>query len=124
KWFRTLIMYKRVINHPEKARNLLAMKSNQRHVTYRMKKRGMHWSPEGAEAMVKLKQGIINGTLREVYLEKLKRSVRKQREVKKIVRMSSYLHQPTRPSIGVKQGSISVCAPHSSAIGKLAKSFK
>jgi len=33
-----------------------------------MKKRGMHWSADGIEAMVKVKQGILNGTLREVYL--------------------------------------------------------
>lgn len=84
----------------------------------------MHWSSDGAEAMVKVKQGKLNGTLREAYLKDLHRSVRKQREVKKIVRVSAYLHQPTLPSIGAKQGSISVYAPHSSAIGKLAKSFK
>lgn len=39
----------------EGARSLGAMESNQRHVSYRMKKRGMHWSPKGAEAMVKIK---------------------------------------------------------------------
>ncbi|MEI3602593.1 ISLre2 family transposase [Oceanobacillus sp. SE10311] len=123
-WDRILDWRKRVDNPPVDARGLGAMESHQRRVTYRMKKRGMHWSPEGAEAMVKVKQGILNGTLREVYLENLKRSARKQREFKKIVRMSSYLHQPTRPSIGAKQGSIGVYAPHSSAIGKLAKSFR
>ncbi|GGE57254.1 hypothetical protein GCM10011391_40180 [Pullulanibacillus camelliae] len=123
-WDRILNWKKRIDNPPEDARNLGAMESNQRRVTYRMKKRGMHWSPEGAEAMVKVKQGILNGTLREVYLADLKRSARKQREVKKVVRMSSYLHQPTRPSMGAKQGVIGVYAPHSSAIGKLAKSFR
>lgn len=122
-WDRILDWRKRVDSPPDGARSLGAMESNQRRITYRMKKRGMHWSPEGAEAMVKVKQGILNGTLREVYLKDLKRSARKQREVKKVVRMSSYLHQPTRPSIGVKQGSISLHAPQSSAIGKLAKSF-
>jgi hypothetical protein len=99
------------------------MESNQRRVTYRMKKRGMHWSTKGAEAMVKIKQGIINGTLRDVYLKDQKRSTRKQREVKKTVRMSQTLHQPTRPSIGAKKGKIGVYTAHSSAIGKLAKSF-
>lgn len=111
-------------NPPEDARSLGAMESNQRHITYRMKKRGMHWSLEGAEAMVKVKQGILNGTLRAVYLESLRRSARKQREVKQVVRMSTYLHQPMLPSIGIKQGSIAVYGPHSSAIGKLAKSFR
>ncbi|WP_217495659.1 UPF0236 family transposase-like protein, partial [Salmonella enterica] len=79
---------------PEDARSLGAMESNQRHVSYRMKKRGMHWSPKGAEAMVKIKQGILNGTLREVYLKDQKRSVRKQREVRKAVRVSQILRQP------------------------------
>lgn len=99
------------------------MESNQRHVSYRMKKRGMHWSLKGAEAMVKIKQGILNGTLREVYLKDQKRSARKQHEVKKAVRMSQILRQPARPSIGAKQGAIGVYTAHSSAIGKLAKSF-
>ncbi|GFR38522.1 hypothetical protein PRECH8_18180 [Insulibacter thermoxylanivorax] len=74
--------------------------------------------------MVKIKQGIFNGTLRAAYLKHMKMSTRKQREVKKVIRMSFYLRQPTRPSIGVKEGSIPVYGPHSSAIGKLAKSFR
>ena len=101
-----------------------AMESNQRHITYRMKKRGMHWSADGAEAMVKVKQGKLNGTLRKAYLKDLHRSTRKQRELKKVVRMSTYIRQPSRPSIGTKQGDIAVYAPHSSAIGNLAKNFK
>lgn len=111
-------------NPPEDARSLGAMESNQRHVSYRMKKRGMHWSSKGAEAMVKIKQGILNGTLREVYLEDQQRSTRKQRQVKKAVHMSQILRQPTRPSIGAKQGTIGVHTAHSSAIGNLAKSFR
>lgn len=70
---------------PKDARSLGAMESNQRHVTFRMKKRGMHWSAEGREAMVKIKQGILNQTLREAYLKNQNRSVRKHREVKRIV---------------------------------------
>lgn len=97
------------------------MEFNQRHVSYRMKMRGMHWSPKGAEAMVKIKQGILNRTLREIYLKDQKRSVRKQREVKKVVRRSQL--QPARASIGAKQGAIGGYTAHSSAIGKLAKSF-
>ena len=120
-----IIDWRACINNPPKdARSLGAMESNQRHITYRMKKRGMHWSPDGAEAMVKVKQGKLNGTLREAYLQGLHRSARKQREVKKMVRRSVSLHQPTRPSIGVKLGSIAVYGSHSSAIGKLAKSFR
>src|SRR5690625_4149576 len=49
---------------PSDARGLGAMESNQRRITYRMKKRGMHWSKEGAEAMVKIRQGIANDTLK------------------------------------------------------------
>ncbi|RKQ28195.1 ISLre2 family transposase [Oceanobacillus halophilus] len=123
-WERIIDWRECVDNPPEDARSLGAMESNQRHITYRMKKRGMHWSSEGAEAMVKVKQGKLNGTLRNAYLKDLYRSARKQREVKKVVRMSTYLHQPTRPSIGAKQGSIAMYASHSSAIGKLAETFR
>ncbi len=120
-----IIDWRACINNPPKdARSLGAMESNQRHITYRMKKRGMHWSQDGAEAMVKVKQGKLNGTLREAYLQGLHRSARKQREVKKMVRRSFSLHQPTRSSIGAKLGSIAVYESHSSAIGKLAKSFR
>jgi hypothetical protein len=120
-----IIDWRECVDHPpEDARGLGAMESNQRHVTYRMKKRGMHWSKEGAEAMVKIKQGKLNGTLRAAYLTDLHRSARKQREVKRVIRMSAYLNQPTRPSIGVKQGSIAVYTSHSSAIGNLARSFR
>jgi len=123
-WDRILDWREIIENPPEDARGLGAMESNQRHVSFRMKKRGMHWSLASAEAMVKIKQGILNGTLREVYLNDQKRSVRKQREVKKTVRMSQVLRQPTRQSNGAKQGTIGVYTAHSSAIGKLAKSFR
>lgn len=123
-WDRIIDWRECVDNPPENARSLGAMESNQRHITYRMKKRGMHWSSDGAEAMVKVKQGKLNGTLREAYLKDSHRSARKQREVKKVVRMSTYLHEPNRPSIGAKQGSIVVYAAHSSAIGNLVKSFR
>lgn len=111
----------RIDHSPEDARRLGAMESNQRHISFRMKKRGMHWSEEGAEAMVKVKQGILNRTLREVYLASQKRSKRKQCAIKKSIRMSDILRQQTRPSIGAKQGTISVNAAHSSAIGRLYK---
>lgn len=123
-WERIIDWREYLENPPVDARSLGAMESNQRHVSYRMKKRGMHWSPKGAEAMVKIKQGILNGTLREVYLKDQKRSIRKQREVKKKVRMSQILSQPTRPSIGVKQGAVGVYTAHSSAIGRLAKGLR
>ena len=87
-----------------------SMESNQRKISFRMKKRGMHWSKEGAEAMVKVKQGILNGTLRNVYLASQNRSKRKQREVKRVVRMTEYLRQPTRTSIGANKY-LSTCGP-------------
>ena len=108
---------------PKDARGLGAMESNQRRITFRMKKRGMHWSKEGAEAMVKIRQGIENNTLREIYLASQQRSHRKQRKVKQTVRVSQLLRQPTRPSIGVKKGSISLYSAHSSAIGRLFKTI-
>jgi len=113
----------RVDDPPKDARGLGAMESNQRRITFRMKKRGMHWSKEGAEAMVKIRQGIENNTLREIYLASQQRSHRKQRMVKQTVRVSQLLRQPTRPSIGVKKGSISLYSAHSSAIGRLFKTI-
>src|SRR5690625_504796 len=115
---------KRIPNPPKDARSLGGMESNQRKISFRMKKRGMHWSKKGAEAMVKVKQGILNGTLRDVYLASQRRSKRKQREIKRTVRMSEYFRQSTRPSIGVKQGTISLYAAHSSAMGRLVKGFR
>ena len=123
-WERIFDWREIVENPPEDARGLGAMESNQRHVSFRMKKRGMHWSVEGAEAMVKVKQGLLNGTLREVYLTHCRRSERKQRDVKKTVRMTQILNQQTRPSIGAKHGSISLYVAHSTATGKLLKGFR
>lgn len=114
---------KRTENVPEGARGLGGMESNQRHISFRMKKRGMHWSVEGAEAMVKVKQGILNGTLREVYLLAQHRSDRQQRAFKKSIRTSSLLSQKTRLSIGAKKGSIPVHTAHSSAIGRMYKAI-
>ncbi|WP_046721502.1 UPF0236 family transposase-like protein, partial [Heyndrickxia coagulans] len=64
-WDRIFDWRDRVKNVPEGARGLGAMESNQRHISFRMKKRGMHWSELGAEAMVKIKQGILNGTFKQ-----------------------------------------------------------
>lgn len=55
-------------NLPENARGLGAIESNQWHISFRMKKRGMHWSVAGSEAMVKIRQGMLNNTLRDAYL--------------------------------------------------------
>src|SRR5690625_2232608 len=114
----------RIKHSPSDARGLGAMESNQRRITFRMKKRGMHWSKAGAEAMVKIKQGMFNQTLRDVYLSSQRRSHRKQRDVRKKVRLSSILRQSTRPSIGVRRASIVVHAAHSSAIGRLYKAIR
>lgn len=61
--------------------------------------------------MVKIKQGIANNTLRNVYLASQNRSYRKQREVKKIVRISQLLRQSTKPSIGESKDQL-VCIQH------------
>lgn len=122
-WDYTLDWRKRIEEFPADARGLGAMESNQRRVTHRMKRRGMHWSKEGAEAMVKIRQGIANNTLRKVYLASQKRSHRQQREVSKTISAAQYLRKSSSPSIGVRQGSIPVNAAHSSAIGQLQKKF-
>ncbi|MDM8100606.1 MULTISPECIES: ISLre2 family transposase [Oceanobacillus] len=108
---------------PADARKLGAMESHQRQVSFRMKKRGMHWSQAGGEAMVKIKQGIRNQTLRQAYLANQQRSTRKQRDVKKGIRVAALLRQPTKASIGAKQGRIPLYGAHSSAMGQLVKSF-
>ena len=113
----------RLPDHPMDARGLGAMESNQRKISFRMKKRGMHWSREGAEAMVKVKQGMENKTLREVYLTSQTRSYRKQRKTKQMVRMSSFFKKTEGPSFKVRQGSVSLYAAHSSAVGRLFKTF-
>ncbi|MEQ6378663.1 ISLre2 family transposase [Bacillaceae bacterium S4-13-56] len=123
-WERIFDWRTKVKNPPEGARSLGAMESNQRHISFRMKKRGMHWSTAGGEGMVKVIQGILNGTLRDVYLKHQERSKRKKRNVKQTVRLAQILRQPTRPSIGAKQGSISLYVAHSTAVGKLLKSFR
>src|SRR5699024_6617204 len=94
----------------------------QRHISFRMKRRGMHWSAKGAESMVKVKQGILNGTLREVYLMSQKRSKRKQREIKQTVHMSQYFRK-TKHANNSRQGSISLYAAHSSVVSRLLKSI-
>ena len=123
-WDRIFDWRKVVEDAPVDARRLGAMESNQRRITFRMKKRGMHWSQKGCEAMIKVKQGMFNGTLRNAYLADLNRSVRQLREDKKIISASKILHQKSRPSVGAKQGSIALYAPASSAMGQLFKSFR
>ena len=121
-WERIFDWRKIVKNAPEDARSLGCIESRQRHVSFRMKKRGMHWSAIGAEAMVKVKQGMLNGTLREVYLMAQKRSKRKQRDVIKTVRMSEHFRKSKNVN-NSRQGSISLYAAHSSGIGRLFKSI-
>ena len=123
-WDRIFDWREKVEQVPKDARGLGAMESNQRHISFRMKKRGMHWSEEGCEAMVKVKQGILNHTLRDAYLHQQNRSTRQQRKLKQTIRLSSLLHQKTRPSVGAKDGTMPLYASHSSAMGQLIKSFR
>jgi hypothetical protein len=89
-----------------------------------MKKRGMHWSAEDTEAMVKIIQGMVNGTLLSVYLKHQERNARKHCEVKRVAKKAEILYQKTRPSIGVKDGHIPLNGPNSSALGQLIKGFQ
>ena len=123
-WDRIFDWREKVEQAPKDARSLGAMESNQRRISFRMKKRGMHWSAEGCEAMVKVKQGMFNHTLREAYLHQQKRNARKQRKVNQTVRLSSLLHEKTRQSVGAKNGTIPLYASRSSAIGQLIKTFR
>jgi hypothetical protein len=123
-WPRIFDWRDRMDHAPKGARALGAMESNQRRVTFRMKKRGLHWSSEGAEAMVKIIQGMANRTLRNVYLKHQWRSVRKHREVKRVAKTAQILYQKTRSSIGVKHGRIPLNGPSSSALGQLIKGLQ
>lgn len=59
----------KVENPPNNARSLGAMESNQRHISFRIKKRGMHWSSQGSEVILKIKQGMLNQTLRNAFIK-------------------------------------------------------
>src|SRR5699024_8004807 len=96
------------------------IRKRKKHISLQTKRRSMNWSAKGAETMVKVKQGILNGTLREVYLMSQKRSKRKQREIKQTVHMSQYFRK-TKHANNSRQGSISLYAAHSSAVGRLLK---
>lgn len=117
-WERIFDWRDRVPEAPEGARGLGAMESHQRHVSFRMKKRGMHWSEPGAEAMVKVKQGMINGTLKEAYIQQNQVTAREKRRCQKTIRLARLFSQPTRASIGAKQGGFALYAPSSSPLGK------
>jgi hypothetical protein len=103
---------------PAHAGRLGAMESNQRCITYRMKHRGMHWGPS-TEGMVKVIQGLRNGTLKAAYLASFTPSRREERQFKRAVRTASLFASPTRPSIGTHRGAIGRHASASSAIGRL-----
>ncbi|MCO7177207.1 ISLre2 family transposase [Sporolactobacillus kofuensis] len=105
---------------PEYAGKLGAMESNQRHLTFRMKKRGMHWG-QSEEGMVKVIQGLRNGTLKTAYLASFTPSQRVKRIMKKAIRIASLLKEPTVPSIGVHYGQIGCHASSSSALGQMNK---
>src|SRR5690625_2828105 len=104
------------------ARSLGCIDTRQRHISIRMNRCSMHWSAKGAESIVKVKQGILIGTLREVYVMSQNRSKRKQREIKQMVHMSQYFRK-TKHANNSRQGSISLYAAHSSAVGRLLKSI-
>ncbi|HHU20811.1 MAG TPA: ISLre2 family transposase [Bacilli bacterium] len=123
-WTRIFDWRQKVEKIPDGARSLGAMESNQRRISFRMKRRGMCWSQSGSLGMVKVIQGRTNRTLRDAYLNRYKLSDRKKREIKQSIRMSHFLAQPTRPSIGVKQGSVSLYVAHSTAVGNLLKSMR
>lgn len=123
-WERIFDWREIVTNAPEGARGLGAMESRQRHISFRMKKRGMHWSPQGAEAMVKIKQGLLNGTLKEAYLGQQKSTARQERQHKKMVRMTKKHYQKKYETSGIRKGKIALYGAASSPMGKLVKGFR
>ncbi|WP_187119684.1 ISLre2 family transposase [Numidum massiliense] len=101
---------------PKNARRMGCMESNQRRLAYRMKRRGMYWSEEGAQAIAKVQQGVTNGTLRQALL-----TVWPNRQVtQKLKRHARRIGKSDH--IGVQVGRIQVgAASASSAIGYLDK---
>ena len=110
---------------PEGARGTGAMESRNRTVTFRMKRRGMHWSNQGAEAMVKVMQGLLNGTLKQAYSRtvKVRRSRREQRRAKQTFRLAQLMKDSVRPSDGTRKGRITLDSSQSSAMGRLVRSL-
>lgn len=123
-WERIFDWREKIDGVPEGARGLGAMESHQRHVTFRMKKRGMHWGQPGAEAMVKVKQGMLNGTLYQAYLEQNRITERKRRERQKTIRTAQILGKTKSESVYVKQGGFALYAPQTSPVGYLQKCFR
>ncbi|RYL92761.1 ISLre2 family transposase [Sporolactobacillus sp. THM7-4] len=121
-WDRLFDWREIVKDKPEHAGKLGAMESHPRHLTFRMKKRGMHWGAS-AEGMVKVLQGRLNKTLKETYLASFKPSVRATRLIKKTVKIASLLKSKTRPSIGARSGRIAGYTSTSSTIGQLNKAI-
>src|SRR5690625_7783533 len=66
-WDRIFDWRDKVENLPTDARGFGAMEANQKRISLRMRKRGMHGGAAGADAMVKMTQGTGNGTLRGMY---------------------------------------------------------
>lgn len=103
-------------NPPLKARGMGCMESNQRRLSYRMKRRGMYWSKKGAQAVAKVQQGVANGTLREAL-----HTVWPNRQVTQKLRRQAKRAIKSE-SIGIYFGRIQVGATSSSsAIGNLDK---
>ena len=97
----------------ENARGMGTIESNLRRMSYRMKRRGMRWSKKGAQAVVKVQQGVMNSTLEQALLAY--RPVRKIRKVwkKAAKQIHSLIDSPIPTRINVAG------APSTSAIGQL-----
>src|SRR5690606_13826 len=123
-WDRIFDRRGKVENAPDDARELGALVSNQRQISFRMHRRGTHRSKEGAAVLVNVKRRIRLGALTEGYVQSQRRSKRTQAAVKRTVRVSELLRQPARPSVGANKGSVSLYTAHSSAMGQLLKALR
>ena len=81
----------------------------------------MSWSESGSLGVVEIIQGRANGTYGDAYINSYRLSDRKKYEMKQRIHMSHFFSQPSRPSIGAKQGSVSLYVAHSTAVGKTLK---
>jgi hypothetical protein len=97
----------------ENDRGMGTMESNLRRMSYRMKRRGMKWSVKGAQAVVKVQQGVLNGTLESALLayRPIHRIQKMWKQVAKRVRCAIDDRIPTRINV--------IGAPSTSPIGRL-----
>lgn len=110
--------------------HLGSVESSHRAFTYRMKKQGKSWTKPGAQAMLGLIEARMNQSLGSSLATVLKTTTALSPRLTVPAAQSATLNlrtilrkAPVQPSCGAQPGRITVDAPASSPIGRLAKVF-